>query len=137
MPHHVIQMPNPRASREIVRVLQRILGVACDLAELDEAVDQMEQVLREIEEKIRSTFSSMQSPESGGGELDAVDEEQVPQYVMEKIERLFLQVSQSSNLGEAREFAAELKQELDKWNLYGFYEDRFLNLFRQDPDGSR
>jgi len=135
MPHHVIQMPNPRASREIVRVLQGILDVEVDLSELDEAVDQMGKVLSEIEEKIRSTFSSMQEPESDElSELQMVDEEQVPQYVMEKIERLFVMVSQAGSVGQARETAAELKLELDKWSLYAYYEDRFLNLFRENPE---
>ena len=137
MPHHVIQMPNPRASREIVRVLQQILNIEVNLSELDEAVEEMGKVLSEIEEKIRSTFSSMQSPEAGElDELQMVDEEQVPQYVMEKIERLFLQVSQANNVRQAKETAAELKHELDRWSLYGYYEDRFLNLFRENPEGN-
>ncbi len=137
MPHHVIQMPNPRASREIVRVLQQILDVEVDLTELDEAVEQMGQVLNEIEEKIRATFSTMETPEAGElGELGAVDEDQVPQYVMEKIERLFLQVSQAGDTRQARETAAQLKHELDRWSLYGYYEDRFLNLFRENPEGN-
>lgn len=135
MPHHVIQMPNPKASRAILQVLRQILDVEVDFAELDGAVEQMGKVLKEIEEKIRSTFSAMQTPEDAedAEELEAVDEEQVPQYVMQKIEHLFLEVSKSIKAQEARETAARLKQELDRWRLYDFYEDRFLNLFREDP----
>ena len=77
----------------------------------------------------------MQEPESDElSELQMVDEEQVPQYVMEKIERLFVMVSQAGSVGQARETAAELKLELDKWSLYAYYEDRFLNLFRENPE---
>ena len=91
----------------------------------------MGKVLEEIEEKIRSAFSSMEGegvepPE----ELGDVDEEAAPQKVMEKIERMFLQVSHSTSSQQSKAMAAQLKQELDKWNLYGVYEDRFLNLFR-------
>ncbi|MCH2665983.1 PAC2 family protein, partial [bacterium] len=131
MPHHVVQMPNPKASRGIVNVLASLLDLHIDLAEMDEAVEEMGKVLEEIEEKIRSAFSSMEGegvepPE----ELGDVDEEAAPQKVMEKIERMFLQVSHSTSSQQSKAMAAQLKQELDKWNLYGVYEDRFLNLFR-------
>ena len=35
---------------------------------------------------------------------------------------------------KAREYN-ELKKELDQWNLYQFYEDRFLDLFKSDTEG--
>ncbi len=131
MPHHVLQIPNPKASLGIVRVLSSLLDIDVDLAEMDASVDEMGRVLEEIEEKIRSAFSSMEgeglaTPE----ELGDVDDEAVPQKVMERIERLFLQVNHSGSPQASKMMAAELKQELDKWNLYGVYEDRFLNLFR-------
>ena len=134
MPHHVVAMPNPKASHEIVSVLSRLLDLEIDMTEMDEAVDEMSRVLEEIEGKIKTAFSSM---EGGGGEsfeeLGEVDDAAVPQKVMDRIERLFLQVghSTSPDLGTA----ARLKEELDKWNLYTGYEDRFLNLFR-DGEGS-
>jgi hypothetical protein len=45
---------------------------------------------------------------------------------MEKIERLFKKVQSD------RGAAPELKRELDKWNLYELYENRFLDLFEDD-----
>jgi proteasome assembly chaperone (PAC2) family protein len=132
MPHHVVQIANPKSSREIVRVLQSILGVSVEMAEMDDAVEQMSKVLAEIEEKIKAAFSTMEAGTNPPEELEKVDEEQVPQYVMEKIERLFQQVQRAPSRGREREgLAAQLKQELDKWNLYSLYEDRFLNLFRR------
>lgn len=134
MPHHVVTMPNPKASLEIVSVLCRLLDLEIDMTEMEEAVDEMGKVLDEIEDKIKTAFSSME----GGSaetieELGEVDEDAVPQKVMDRIERLFLQVGHSTSPDLA--MAARLKEELDKWNLYGIYEDRFLNLFR-DAEGN-
>ena len=53
-------------------------------------------------------------------------EERVSQFVLNKIERLFLEARTS------REKALELKRELDRWGLFEMYEDRFLDLFKKD-----
>ena len=45
---------------------------------------------------------------------------------MEKIENLFQEIK----MKRSNEKAAQLKKELDHWNLYNLYEDRFLGLFR-------
>ncbi len=134
MPHHLIQMPNPKSSREIVKVLCSLLDLEVDLSEMDEAVEEMGRALEVIEERIKSVFSSMEGRGEGEEtieELGDVDEEAVPQKVMERIERMFLQVSHSSVAHQSKAMASQLKQELDKWNLYPVYEDRFLNLFRE------
>ena len=133
MPHYFIQMPNPKASREVVKVLLSILEMEVDMEEMDEAVDQMEKVLSEIEDKIRTAFSSMEEADIEEPEFEEVDEEQVPQYVMDKIARMFLQVRQAPEGTRSEELAAFLKNELDKWGLYSIYEDRFLDLFRREP----
>lgn len=131
MPHHVVQMPNPKASRGIVKVLSSLLDLDVDMTEMDEAVNEMGRVLEEIEEKIRSAFTSMEGEgQVPPQELGDVDEEAVPAKVMERIERMFLQVSHSASPQQSKVMAAQLKEELDRWNLYTVYEDRFLNLFR-------
>jgi hypothetical protein len=45
---------------------------------------------------------------------------------MDRIERMF------KNAKQNKAKAQELKIELDKWGLYKFYEDRFLDLFEND-----
>jgi hypothetical protein len=137
MPHHVVQMPNPKASHEIVKVLCSLLDLEVDMTEMNEAVNEMSKVLGKIEEKIKSAFSTMEG--EGHGEdaledLNDVDEEGVPQKVMALIERMFIQVNHSSSPDQ--DMASRLKGELDKWNLYGLYEDRFLNLFRDSDDNT-
>ena len=128
MPQYAINMPNPKASREIVRTLERVLGVEVDTDELDGIVDQMSETLGQIEDKIQTAFTGMVPEEREEAEVQAVDEEKVPQYVMEKIERLLREVK----VGRSKDKASELKKELDRWGLYSLYEDRFLSLFKDD-----
>ena len=47
----------------------------------------------------------------------------VPRAATDQIERLF----HSAERGGDRD---ELKRELDRWGVFQFYQDRFLNLFR-------
>jgi hypothetical protein len=84
----------------------------------------MDQQLATIEERIREFFPSVNKEDDE--EISSIDEEKVPHYVMEKIERLFLEAKAD------RTKAQELKKELDRWNLYELYENRFLDLFEDD-----
>jgi hypothetical protein len=58
------------------------------------------------------------------GLLD-IDSSGVPREARYRVEELFDQVKR----GEME--PSELKRELDRWNLFQEYEDRFLNLFRR------
>ena len=48
----------------------------------------------------------------------------VPRVAIQKINRLFAEVEQGGN-------PEVLRQELDRWGLFDFYQDRFLSLFRR------
>ena len=52
----------------------------------------------------------------------------LPVSVKENIEKLFAE----SRLDITK--ATELKVQLDKWNVYKEYEDKFLDLFRKNTD---
>ena len=47
-----------------------------------------------------------------------------PRAAIQQIERLFLNAERGGRVDE-------LKRELDRWGLFQYYEDRFLNLFRR------
>ncbi len=131
MPQYAINIVNPKSSKEIIRVLERILGVEIDMTALDEAIAQTDKLMEQIENHIRKAFHAGERPgEEEGEDWKEVEEEKVPQYVMEKIERLFSEVKATAS----KEKAAQLKQELDRWDLYKLYEDRFLNLFRETDE---
>ena len=100
--------------------------------EINEAVEKMEHTMEDIESQIHKAFSSMESELDGELEIEGVEEDKVPQYVMERIESLFVEVMQQPSQDRFRVKANLLKKELDHWNLYHFYEDRFLDLFKTD-----
>ena len=59
-----------------------------------------------------------------GGALEADPGSGVPQAAIQRIERLFYEVEHGAD-------PTLLKQELDRWELFHKYEDRFLGLFHQ------
>lgn len=119
MPQYAINLPNPKASGAIIEMLQKMLNVKIDLHELSQYVKEMDEKMSLIEDKVKDVLtvekeSSQVRPK----------EKKVPGYIMEKIEKLF------SEARSDKEKAIMLKKELDRWDLYRFYEDRFLDLFK-------
>jgi proteasome assembly chaperone (PAC2) family protein len=124
IPSYAMNFAYPKASLELLRTISRILNFTVNTAELDEGVGEMDQQLAMIEERIREFFPSVNKEDDE--EIASVEEDKVPHVVMDKIERLFIEARQD------RAKARELKAELDRWNLYELYENRFLDLFEED-----
>lgn len=121
MPQYAISLPNPKASRSIIEALQKILNFKVSLAELDEYVKDMDEKMALIEDKVKDVFTiEKEYPES------TPIEKKVPGYIMEKIEKLFKEAKLD------RSKAIVLKEELDRWDLYKLYEDRFLDIFKEN-----
>ncbi|MCX7726516.1 MAG: PAC2 family protein [Chitinispirillaceae bacterium] len=123
IPPYAASLNYPKASLELVRCFKDMTSLAIDTTELEEGVQSMEQQFDTIEERIREFLPNLNKEEEE--EIAEVEEEKVPHYVMEKIEKLFQEAAKD------REKAAELKKELDRWNLFELYENRFLDLFKE------
>ncbi|MFP4416149.1 MAG: PAC2 family protein [Chitinivibrionales bacterium] len=130
IPSYATALPYPKASLAIVKSISSIINVSVDLNELEQQVHESEQRLEQIEERISGFFEEFtqehQEEQDFGIEQSTEPESreaQVPEHAMEKIEELFARVRTDHSR------AQELKEELDKWDLYPLYEDRFLNLF--------
>lgn len=121
MPQYAINFPNPKASKAIIEVLGRMLDIKVDMMELDLLIREMDKRVGMIEEKIKEIFPGVEKKDK---EVD-LGKEKVPNYIMEKIEKLFQEAKTE------RKKAYALKEELDRWNLYKLYEDRFLDLFKE------
>jgi hypothetical protein len=124
IPSYAMNFAYPKASLELIRAIAHIEKLTINTDDLREGVDEMDQQLANIEERIREYFPSVNKEEND--EMAAIDEEKVPHYVMEKIEQLFIEARKD------RARATELKKELDRWSLYELYENRFLDLFDDD-----
>jgi proteasome assembly chaperone (PAC2) family protein len=121
MPQYAISLPNPKASSAIIEVLCKMLGVRIDLNEINDYIKDMEERMALIEDKVKDVFTiEEEAPES------YPHDKKIPGYIMEKIEKLFTEARHD------KEKASTLKKELDRWDLYKLYEDRFLDLFKNN-----
>ena len=121
MPQYAISLPNPKASYAIIEVLTRMLNFEVSLDEMNEYIKDMDEKMALIEEKVKDVFIiEKEEPESPPAE------KKIPAYIMEKIEKLF----REARLDKSK--AIILKKELDRWDLYKLYEDRFLDLFKEN-----
>ncbi len=123
IPAYAAALTYPKGALAVVNAFSRLVGLTVDTAELRRENSKAEPVFDTVEENMREFFSS--SPDSE--QIVQADRPQdIPEYVMDKIERLFEAAKKD------RSRAPELKNELDKWGLYELYENRFLDLFSDE-----
>ena len=134
IPTYAAGMVYPKGSLAIVEALARINDLKINTGEMEQAIKDSEDYFDDIEERLRNMFPMLmeqeeEEAEEPYGEQDFSQEaERIPEYVMDRIERLFRELSKKKDLHRAQ----ELKAELDKWGLYQIYEDRFLDLFKEE-----
>lgn len=122
MPQYAIGLPNPKASRAVIECLQKIIKLKADLSGLDDYIKDIDEKMALIEDKVKDVLTiemegrkSPAPPKSG---------KKTPAYIIEKVEKLFCE----AKIDKSK--AIDLKKELDRWDLYKIYEDRFLDLFK-------
>jgi len=134
IPLYTIQVENPKASQAVLEGLCKILNIKIDFADLIEQTHLMESEINKLMDYLK-VGSSTQGP-IGEEEIEKIKKAlsqltKLPLSVKDKIEKLFTQAKDDIQK------ANDLKIELDKWNVYKEYEDRFLDLFRKPQDKSR
>ncbi|HRZ13948.1 MAG TPA: PAC2 family protein [Candidatus Omnitrophota bacterium] len=127
IPLYTIQIENPKASQAVLEVLAGVLGMSFDFTDLTEQAHAMEGQINGLLDylKVGPTPGPI-----GEDEIEKIKKSlsqltKLPVSIKEKIEKLFLQAKNDITK------ANELKFELDKWNVYKDYEDRFLDLFKK------
>jgi len=121
MPQYAIGLPNPKASGAIVDTLQKIMNFVVSMEEIYEYIKDMDEKMAVIEENVKNVIAV--EKDKGAPQ---VRENKVPGYITEKIEKLFKEAEKDKSK------AIILKRELDRWDLYKLYEDRFLDLFKDN-----
>ncbi|MBI4846664.1 MAG: PAC2 family protein, partial [Candidatus Omnitrophica bacterium] len=127
IPLYALQIENPKASKAVLGVFLKLLQVKMDFNALDERA----KIIEDEIEKLVDYFKS-------GTGSDPISEEDIevikktlasvtrlPESARLKIEELFKVAEKDITK------ANELKNELDRWQIYKEYEDRFLDLFKQ------
>lgn len=126
MPHVFTQLPFPKASGAILEVFTKIAGIELDLTELNEQSRVVEQQLGDLLARVEETYGQqLASEEEEAYGVEPAEEESLQPADHQRIERLFEQSAKD------RSKAFELKQELDRLDVFKEYEDRFLDLFKK------
>ena len=131
IPLYTIQIENPRASYAVLDALGRVLNIKIDFTNLIEQAHTMEGEINKLLDYLK--IGSQTTGPIGEEEIEKIKKSlsqltKLPTSVKEKIEKLFTQAN--TDISKAN----ELKAELDKWNVYKEYEDRFLDLFKKTKD---
>jgi hypothetical protein len=136
MPQYALRLPNPKSSREIIRFFERVLDYTVNMTGLNKGVLEMDVIMGDIEKRILEAMSKLTGEQDTGIQREQTPREEkkskTPEGAMLRIEQLFEELS----LNKSKKKAARLKEELDRWNLYDLYEDRFLDLFKNGSDGT-
>jgi uncharacterized protein len=131
IPLYTIHIENPKAILSVLTALARILNIRLDFSDLREQA-------HVVEGEINKLLDFFKLGPQGQGPIGEEEIEKIkktlsqltklPGSVKEKIEKLF------KDAGTDISKANELKGELDRWNIYKEYEDRFLDLFKKKKD---
>jgi hypothetical protein len=130
IPLYTIQIENPKASYVVLKGLSKMLDIQIDFSGLIEQANIMEAEINKLLDYLK-----LEAPAGpiGEEEIERIKKSlselsKLPVSVKEKIEKLFLQAQKDISK------AQELKAQLDHWNVYKEYEDRFLDLFKKAKD---
>jgi len=131
IPLYTIQIENPKTSAALLEALGKILNVKIDQALLLEQAEAMEEEINKLLDYLK--LGGANAAPIGEEEIEKIKKSlgqltKLPLSVKDKIDRLFREAA--ADISKAK----ELKTELDKWNVYKDYEDKFLDLFKKAKD---
>ncbi|MFA5276122.1 MAG: PAC2 family protein [Candidatus Omnitrophota bacterium] len=132
IPLYTIQIENPKASAAVLDALARIMNIEIDTSGLMTQAQNMENEINKLLDYLKLPGQQGPGP-IGEEEIEKIKKTlssltKLPVSVKEKIENLFKEAEKDIRK------AGEIKVELDKWNVYKEYEDRFLDLFRNNKE---
>lgn len=127
MPHIFAQLRFPGGSLAVLKVFCESSGISLDLSELEQQAKQMSSRLGELLAQVEGELKEGEVPEQEPEEIEPAEQPKLSPKDELRIETLFDQAR-----GD-RSKAYELKQELDRLQVFADYEYRFLDLFQQ-PD---
>ncbi len=129
IPFYTVQIENPRANASLLKVIDDYLKLNLNLTPLIERAKFIEAEIDKLMSYLKG--ESQTPPPLSEEDIERIKKDlsaytKLPQSIREKIEGLFKEAQK--DISKAR----ELKDELDHWNVYKDYEDRFLDLFKKD-----
>ncbi len=128
IPLYTIQIENPKASIAVLEALAKILNIQIDCTKLRDQAHAMEGEINKLLDYLK--LGAPGPGPIGEEEIEKIKKSlsqltKLPLSVKEKIDKLFEETK--GDISKAN----DLKIELDKWNVYKEYEDKFLDLFKK------
>ena len=129
VPFYIAQMgiEYPKSAQAVLEILTQMLEIHIDMSDLDRLVNEKDRKLIEVEEEIMRRMD-IYPEEAEAMEDEDMEMMEVPESAKRKIEKLFGEVKKD------RSKAGKLKVELDRWNLFNEFQDRFLYIFRKGDE---
>ncbi|MCM8787037.1 MAG: PAC2 family protein [Candidatus Omnitrophica bacterium] len=132
IPFYTSQIENPKACANILKIVSQYLGLNLNVLPLIERAKFIENEIDKLISYLKGEVeTSLNTPKPLSDEdiekikKDLATYTKLPQSAREKIERLFKEAQKDITK------AVLLKSELDRWNVYKEYEDKFLDLFKK------
>ena len=130
IPFYTVQIENPKAIAKILEMMNSHLKINLNLASLLERAKFIEEEIDKLISYLKGETQSSPPSPLGEEDIEKIKKDlaaytKLPQSVREKIEKLFSDAEKDISL------ANKLKEELDHWNVYAEYEDKFLGLFQK------
>ena len=139
LPFYAIQLEYTPSCLAVLEVLVKMLNIKIDMKEMELSAIDCKKDIQRLIDHIRQSLLVEEpegergetAPEEIGNVAERIEKElgisaEVPVYVKNKIEKLFSIAKKDTTK------AFELKALLDKWELFKYYEDRFLDLFKKE-----
>ncbi|HHS13102.1 MAG TPA: hypothetical protein ENN03_04965 [bacterium] len=123
IPFFTAQIEFPRASLVVLEVLCKWLDISLDMVDLELYSAKKEKEIAPLAALLTKDMPSESQEMSES--IIPKSEDSVPQSVHKRIEELFKQ----AEYDQTYKSKMRLKEELDKWELFEDYLDRFLDLF--------
>lgn len=141
IPFFAAGLPNPKTSRALLKVFADLRGIDIDTSELDDRIDKMEAAFTEMlehlpQQSIAFPGDPFEDDDEDDDDADASETEVAEEPMVEPKHDLDTQTRQSiedlfRDAKSDRSVAQRLKSELDRLGVFGQYENRFLDLFKQ------
>ncbi|MBN1522010.1 MAG: PAC2 family protein [Candidatus Aureabacteria bacterium] len=127
IPIYAVNLPNPKAAKAIIEIWGQVLDFSIDLSDFDIPIREADNALAMVEEQLKKLAIGGITEEKEEEKMPDINQSsEIPSSVRKKIERLFDSAKKDKTI------AHRLKEELDRWDLFREYEDRFLDLFREN-----
>jgi proteasome assembly chaperone (PAC2) family protein len=130
IPFYTVQIENPKATASILKIINDYLNLKLNLSPLLERSKFIEEEIDKLISYLKGEIPEPTSTPLSEEDIEKIKKDlaaytKLPQSAREKIEIFFKEAQKDIAK------ASQLKEELDRWNVYREYEDRFLDLFKK------